>query len=160
MAIGTDDPPGADTSITSEIDALIATNLLYWKLEEQFAANAEPPLLSKQERHVLLRLEQPRRMGVLAAEMQILPSTLTILAAALETAGLIVKLRDPQDGRAQVLQLTEQGAAVRIATIARGARVFAEVTGLTEAEISTFATLARKYKAHILRDGIPKGLTP
>jgi len=150
---------GTETSISPEIDALIATNLLYWKLEEQLCQSDLPPVLTKHERHVLLRLEQPRRMGVLANEMQVLPSTLTMLATALETAGLVLRERDPLDKRAQLLRLTEKGALVRVAAMARAALVFAEVTGLSADEIKTFATLARKYKAHILLDGIPKGLT-
>ncbi len=154
--------PGVDAmeaSISPEIDALIATNLLYWKLEEQLCQSDVSPALSKHERHVLLRLEQPRRMGVLASEMQVLPSTLTMLATSLESAGLVRKERDPLDKRAHLLRLTEKGATVRVETMARAACVFAEVTGLDADEIAIFATLARKYKAHILLDGIPKGLT-
>jgi len=150
---------GPDPTISPEVDALIATNLLYWKLEDKLCESKVLSSLTKHERHVLLRLDQPMRMGVLASEMQVLPSTLTMLATSLEAAGLILKVRDPLDKRAHLLQLTEKGAGVRLDAMARAARVFAEVTGLNPDEIKTFSTLARKYKAHILLDGIPKGLT-
>jgi DNA-binding MarR family transcriptional regulator len=148
----------ADESFSPAIDAIIATNLLYWKIEEQFRQLAGFEVFSKHERHLLVRLEVPKRMGTLAQEMQILPSTLTALATTLEAAGLIARIRDPQDGRAQLLHLTEQGGAARADMIVQAAKLFSTVTGLAPDEIETFAALARKLKKHILLDGVPEGL--
>jgi len=60
---------------------------------------------------ILCRLadEGPQRLGLLATAFGLDPSTITRQVQALEKAGLVVRHADPDDRRASILDLTEEG---------------------------------------------------
>ena len=130
--------------------------LLYWSLHERLDGIC--PELSKQERLFLIRLESPRRMGDLAKVMQALPSTLTTLADGLESQGLIQRQRDPEDRRAWLLELTNEGHAARRKMLERAGLALREATGLPEDDLETFSALLFRIRDHIFAQGLPKGM--
>jgi DNA-binding MarR family transcriptional regulator len=151
--------PATELTLSPEIESLMAVHLLYWKTEKQMEIiNIDPPL-TKNERHLIVRLEHPSRMGSLAKDMLVLPSTLTAVADSLEAEGLLVRHADPSDRRASLLSLTPKGVEIRLMLIEKAATFFADVTGLSPKEIEEFALLSRKIKARILQDGVPEDFT-
>ena len=56
--------------------------------------------------------EGPQRLGVLASGFGLDPSTITRQVQAMERAGLVERQPDPQDRRASILRLTDEGRAV------------------------------------------------
>jgi DNA-binding MarR family transcriptional regulator len=54
----------------------------------------------------------PRTLGELAAAEQVRPPTMTRIVQALETAGLVRRSRDPDDGRVHRLHATAKGRRV------------------------------------------------
>ena len=142
--------------LSPEIQAIMGVYALYWKLEETFEC-AETDL-THAESHLLIKLDQPKRMGVLAADMLSVPSTITATADGLEKQGLITRQRDPEDRRAWLLVLTEQGEEARNMLVTMAGDLFRSASGLDDAETAEFARLARKIRDTILKTGIPEGL--
>ena len=142
--------------LSPEMQAMMGVYALYWKLEESF--DAIEIELSHQECHMVIKLDQPRRMGVLAADMLSVPSTITSTADALEKAGYLRRERDPEDRRAWLLVLTEKGTETRQMLVAQAGALFQRASGLTKDETAEFARLARKIRENILKTGIPEGL--
>lgn len=151
-----DDEPFVLDGLSPEIQAMMGVYALYWKVEENI--DSIRPDLSQQESHLLLKLDRPKRMGVLACDMMMAPSTLTTAADALEKAGHIARQRDPDDRRAWLLVLTEQGEEARRDLIAKAGELFRHASGLNPEETEAFAQLARKIRDNILKTGIPEGL--
>ncbi|MEV4175640.1 MarR family transcriptional regulator [Nonomuraea sp. NPDC049709] len=60
----------------------------------------------------LLDAGEPRRIGVIAENLQVESPHVTRHVAALEQRGLLERVRDPDDGRAWQIVLTEEGAEV------------------------------------------------
>ncbi|SHF11741.1 transcriptional regulator, MarR family [Ruegeria intermedia] len=145
------------SSLTPEIQAMMGVYALYWKLEESFASIETD--LSQQECHMLVKLDQPKRMGVLAADMLTVPSTITATADALEGAGYLTRQSDPNDRRAWLLVLTDKGTEARNMLVATAGELFRSASGLNDAETAEFARLACKIRDNILKTGIPEGLT-
>ena len=145
-------------TLTPEIRSMMGVMLLYWRLEECFRESEEELPLSKQEQHLLVRLDQPMRMGVLAEKMLQVPSSITASADALERKGYLSRSRDPEDRRAWLLQLTDLGGETRTRIITEAGEMFREVSGLTPEEIETFADLATKVGTRILKSGVPEGM--
>jgi len=143
--------------LSPEIQAMMGVYALYWKLEESFDCIETD--LSHQECHMLIKLDQPKRMGVLATDMLSVPSTITATADALEAAGYLTRQRDPEDRRAWLLVLTEQGEEARTMLVTAAGELFHRASGLDDAETAEFARLARKIRDNILKTGIPEGLT-
>lgn len=143
---------------TPEIRSMMGVMLLYWRLEECFREGDEAGDLSKQERHLLVKLDQPMRMGVLAEKMLQSPSSITASADALESKGYLTRSRDPDDRRAWLLSLTSLGQETRAETIADAGTLFREVSGLSEEEINSFADLATRIGKRILQTGVPEGM--
>ncbi|MTI00797.1 MULTISPECIES: MarR family winged helix-turn-helix transcriptional regulator [Alphaproteobacteria] len=142
--------------LTPEIQAMMGVYALYWKLEESFDCIETD--LSHQECHMLIKLDQPKRMGILAADMLTVPSTITATADALEEAGYLARQRDPEDRRAWLLVLTEQGEEARNMLVTVAGELFQTASGLNAEETAEFARLARKIRDNILKTGIPEGL--
>ena len=142
--------------LSPEIQAMMGVYALYWKLEESFGCIETD--LSHQECHMLIKLDAPKRMGVLAADMLTLPSTITATADALEKAGHLTRQRDPEDRRAWLLVLTEQGEEARNMLVTVAGELFHSASGLNAEETAEFARLARKIRDNILKIGIPEGL--
>ncbi len=152
-----DDISNRLSRLSPEIQAMMGVYALYWKLEESFDCIETD--LSHQECHMLIKLDQPKRMGVLATDMLSVPSTITATADALETAGYLTRKRDPQDRRAWLLVLTDQGEEARNMLVTTAGELFHRASGLNDEETAQFARLACKIRDNILKTGIPEGLT-
>ena len=148
------------SDLPPELDVLTGIYLLYWKIEEVVDQINVTPALQKNERQLLVNLSKPTRMGTMASEMQILPSTLTAIADGLETKGLIRRERDPDDRRAWRLCLTEDGAEQRHRLMARAVEIFTEVSGLSRGETETIASLMQKVTHNIKNTGLPERARP
>lgn len=135
---------------------MLSIVMLYWSLHDRLSC--EKPELSKQERLILMRLSEPRRMGDLARFMQALPSTITVLTDGLETKGLVARRRDPKDRRAWLLELTEAGQTTLDELGAMLEVALREETGLNSADFEAFSDLLLKIRSHIMAKGLPKGL--
>ncbi|ASM71185.1 MULTISPECIES: MarR family winged helix-turn-helix transcriptional regulator [Roseobacteraceae] len=105
--------------------------------------------LPRHDLHMLVRLSDPKRMGALADEMRVLPSTLTTIADRLEHSGLIRRTRDPEDRRAWLLDLTDEGRALRTRVMATATEGFRALTGLNDEEIEIFANLMQKVMTNM-----------
>ncbi len=151
-----DDEPFVLDGLSPEIQAMMGVYALYWKVEESI--DSIRPDLNQQECHLLLKLDRPKRMGVLACDMMMAPSTITASADTLEQAGHITRQRDPEDRRAWLLVLTDQGEAARSDLVSQAGELFRHASGLNPHETEVFAQLACKIRDNILKTGIPEGL--
>ena len=139
-----DDPvpnPGTLRDLGPRTRAILGVHTLFRRIEEQMEQINTAPPLTKPERHLVVVLSQPMRMGALAQELQTVPSSITAMADSLEAKGLIGRQRDPEDRRAWRLFLTEDGQRLRRWMADRAAAIFAEATGLPDDEIDTLARL-------------------
>ncbi len=57
--------------------------------------------------------QQPQTVGALSARLHLDSGTLTPLLKRIETAGFVVRRRDPDDERRVLVTLTEKGGALR-----------------------------------------------
>lgn len=82
-----------------------------------------------------LHAQDARTVGQLGAELRLDTNTMTPLLKRMETAGWLVRSRNPQDERQVRLSLTEAGRALadRAAAVPRA---FAEKTGLQLTDIA------------------------
>jgi MarR family transcriptional regulator for hemolysin len=93
-----------------------------------------------------------------AAEIGIEGATLTHHLNRMEAAGLVARARDPQNRRAQVVELTEAGDAefrtllLRVQAFDRRLRA-----GFTDDELSTLHSLLDRLVANATRDEATKG---
>ncbi|MGI3185868.1 MarR family winged helix-turn-helix transcriptional regulator [Nioella aestuarii] len=133
--------PGPLMDLGPRTRAILGVHMLFRKIEEQLEALSTEPALTKPERHLLVVLSQPTRMGALAQELQTVPSSITAIADSLEAKGLIGRQRDPDDRRAWRLFLTEDGQRLRHWMADRAAAIFTEATGLPDDDIDTLARL-------------------
>ncbi|WP_170478478.1 MarR family winged helix-turn-helix transcriptional regulator [Ruegeria arenilitoris] len=152
----TDDISSRLARLSPEIQAMMGVYALYWKLEESFDQIETD--LSHQECHMLIKLDEPKRMGVLASDMLTVPSTITATADSLEASGHLSRQRDPEDRRAWLLVLTERGKRVRSMLETAAGDVFRRASGLNDMETIEFARMARKIRDNIIEIGIPEGL--
>lgn len=84
---------------------------------------------------VLVRLEQPRTLGEVAALEQVSAPTISRTVAQLVDQGYVTRETDPDDRRSVRLSLSEQGAAVvRRERAHRDAWMTARIEGLTAAD--------------------------
>ncbi|AVO36971.1 MarR family transcriptional regulator [Pukyongiella litopenaei] len=144
--------------LAPELRSLMGVHVLYWKFEECADAEILDPPLTRHERYMLVRLEMPARMGVLARDMLALPSTVTATADALEAKGLLTRERDLEDRRAWRLRLTDAGDRARRDLMERARRVFRDITGLAPDEVDRLAALLDRASCNILETGVPEGL--
>jgi MarR family transcriptional regulator, organic hydroperoxide resistance regulator len=86
-----------------------------------FAALAAELQLSPSQAHALALIEpeHPRSMNELAGLLACHPSNVTGIVDGLESRGLIERRPAPHDRRLKLLALTEEGAEVRRAALAR-----------------------------------------
>lgn len=134
----------SNTDLPDEFLAIIGVFALFNQIEAELEdINIDPPL-SKMERRILVFMDRPKRMGVLAEDTFCIPSAITPVADALEARGLVQRVRDPKDRRALVLELTPEGLEAR-ASLMDGVKLrFREISGMTVDEISQFANLVVK----------------
>ena len=131
--------------MTPETTAILGLHTLHRRLADKVAAiNIDPPL-SEKERYVLACLDAPRRLGEIARIVEVLPSTISAAANALERKGYVNRRQDPVDGRAWLLERSAQGQAVaeRLETVA--AEVFREATGFNKREVGQLARLFARF---------------
>lgn len=148
---------GIPSDLPPEMSVLMGVFLLYWKIDEMVETINVTPALSKNERQLMVNLAVPRRMGELAADMQVLPSTLTAIADELEGKGLVRRERDPDDRRAWRLCLTDDGAKSRAGLLRKATDIFRAVSGLSRDETEKIADLMQKVARNIRADGLPEG---
>lgn len=139
----------SDENLPAEIQALMGLYLLHGRLAAQLESVEMTAPITKQERHVILRLYEPRRIGDLAREIGALPSSMTPLADGLCKKGLLARTRDPDDGRAQLIALSAKGEAIRARLTTEAAKVLQTQAGLTGAEAETLTDLMRKVRRHM-----------
>ncbi|WP_275392896.1 MarR family winged helix-turn-helix transcriptional regulator [Aliiroseovarius sp. Z3] len=101
------------------------------------------------ERKILVWLDHPKRLGTLARELNVLPSTMTTAADQLEARGLVVRERDPDDRRAWLLKLTGDGANLRSAMVVMARTLLCETLELTDDELNSFAKTSLKIHRNI-----------
>ncbi len=145
--------------IPQEVRIIFGNFVLTHALEDQIECFQPDVSLSKPERHVLVQLGVPQRMGQMAEDLNTLPSKVTAVADLLEAKGLARRERDPEDRRAWRLLLTEAGEQARRELIETTVEKFREITGLTETEMEHLAALMDRIAERILENGFPKGLT-
>ena len=150
------DPPIIDDpqAFGPELNAVVSVLLMYWKFEAHVETKRKEDVLNKVEALSLIMLTRPRRLGALAQLMSALPSTVTAAAANLEQRGLIQRFRDPDDGRAWLIELTDAGREKRAEMQEGAAQVFRQISGLSAPEIEVFGQLCAKIRANISRDDI------
>jgi len=153
-----DDTDDRLTQMTPEIRAMMGVFALYWKLDESIEKINLEPALSKLECNMIIRLDCPRRMGVLAKMMLTVPSSVTTTADSLEKQGFVIRSRDPEDRRAWLLQLSETGLARRREMEKQAGELFRAASGLNDEETLIFSELAGKIHDNVLRTGAPEGL--
>ncbi|MCP4206537.1 MAG: MarR family transcriptional regulator [Shimia sp.] len=134
----------SNTDLPDEFLAIIGVFALFNQIEAELEdINIDPPL-TKMERRILVFMDRPKRMGVLAEDTFCIPSAITPVADALEQRGFVRRTRDPKDRRALVLELTAEGLMARVALMEAVKLRFREICGMTVEEISQFAKLAVK----------------
>jgi DNA-binding MarR family transcriptional regulator len=101
---------------------------------------------------ILCRLvdEGPQRLGTLAQAFGLDPSTITRQVQALEQAGLVARHPDPTDRRASLLDLSEEGREVLVATRARRRQWLQVALGdWDERDHEEFGRLLEKFNVSI-----------
>ncbi|WP_177627905.1 MarR family winged helix-turn-helix transcriptional regulator [Parasedimentitalea marina] len=145
-------------ALTPEIRAILGVFALYWKLDDSIEKMNDDPKLTKMECRMIIRLDQPNRMGLLAQMMLTVPSTVTATADSLEEQGYVQRRRDPEDRRAWLLELTQSGWERRREMEQLASEMFLEASGLNKDETLIFSELAGKIYDNVLRTGVPEGL--
>ena len=93
-----------------------------------------------------LGLVGPIRAGDLAADLRLTRPTMSKQLARLETAGLVTKSPDPDDGRASIVALSPEGERVFALLVERGREMVDEaMRGWDAAERSRFAALTSRF---------------
>ncbi|MGR3759987.1 MarR family winged helix-turn-helix transcriptional regulator [Roseobacteraceae bacterium NS-SX3] len=132
-----------------EIRALLGVFTLYWQIDRHIGAEQ----LGRAGGHLVLRLDRPRRMGELARMMATVPSAVTAAAGQLEELGLVARVRDPQDRRAWLLQLTAAGRTRRAELLRQAGALLRQLSGLSGTELKEFGRLAGKIHGTIMEPG-------
>ncbi|MDP2291963.1 MAG: MarR family winged helix-turn-helix transcriptional regulator [Actinomycetota bacterium] len=83
------------------------------RLTEFFDRCASAVGLTPAQAQALMHIEEPTRMGDLAHLQTCDPSTATAMVQRLERDGLVVRVIDPHDARARLVQLSPKGRRTR-----------------------------------------------
>lgn len=146
---------------TPEVKALFGIMRLHGTLVGKFDEFEEMDHsfsnLTKQEKHLLMWLNEPSRMGDVAKSMNTLASSVTAVADSLEKKGLIDRVRDERDRRAWLLQLSPAGQAMRADMLQGGGELFREVSGLSPEDIKQFSDLIWKVFEKLSDHDLLKG---
>ncbi|WP_052423580.1 MarR family winged helix-turn-helix transcriptional regulator [Nonomuraea candida] len=93
----------------------------------------------------LLDADEPRRIGKIAESLQVESPHVTRHVAALERRGLVERVRDPDDGRAWRIALTDEGSTAALACRRAAAQWFeAVLADWPEPERAELARLLEK----------------
>jgi len=91
-------------------------------------------------------LDEPRRLSEIAERVHLDISTVSRQVSTLVAQGLVAKVADPSDGRAQMLTLTDGGRQMLIDLRARRNGWLAEVvTDWSDADLATFDSLLTRF---------------
>ncbi|WP_371170498.1 MarR family winged helix-turn-helix transcriptional regulator [Aliiroseovarius sp. 2305UL8-7] len=137
--------PGIEPELGALLGVFSLHNYLETLMDEVDVCNDVPHF----ERKIIVWLDHPKRLGALARDMNILPSTMTTHADQLETRGLVTRERDPNDRRAWLLQLTPPGLELRAEMVAKARELFRGTLNLTEAELHSFSKVSQKIHSNI-----------
>lgn len=135
---------GEVTMVEPELGALLGVFALNGFIEsrtDELNSKVDLPYL---ERKIVFWLDQPKRLGTLAREMNVLPSTMTAAADQLELRGMVVRERDPNDRRAWLLHLTQDGKEHRNTMVTLARSLLCDTLNLTEEEVRSFAEISLK----------------
>jgi len=96
--------------------AAFDTRVAVGRLVRRFRSLAVEGDLSTGQASVLVRLDKegPASASELAAAERVRPQSMATIVLALEEAGLVERHRDPDDGRRQLVTLTERGRERRM----------------------------------------------
>lgn len=139
----------ADPQLEPEFRAVMGIVAFQSFLEERLCDHAPGQDLSKLQSSILIRLNHPKRLGKLARDTNSLPSTMTAAADQMERIGLVSRKRDPNDRRAWLLVLTEEGQALRHEYIRLSRRLLQDLLRLDDDELETLARIGTKLHTHI-----------
>jgi len=90
--------------------------------------------------------DEPRRVSEIAERVHLDISTVSRQVSTLVAQGLVAKVADPSDGRAQMLTLTDEGAEMLIALRERRNGWLAEVVSdWSDADLATFDSLLTRF---------------
>jgi DNA-binding MarR family transcriptional regulator len=152
---GPDLPPGSrdlDTKLVAALERV--GQALRVELRERAAQDGLTPTQAQ----ILLRLasERPprRRVGSLAASLDVRPPTISDAVAALERKGLLERRRDAADARAATLRLTPRGRAVAERLAGWDERVRAELRRLPRQARQASLTLLLDLIARLQQAGV------
>jgi DNA-binding MarR family transcriptional regulator len=148
-------PPGSrdlDTKLVAALERV--GQALRFELRE----HARRQGLTSTQAQILLRLtsepHRRRRVGALAATLDVSQPTVSDAVAALERKGLVERRPDPADARATALQPTSSGIDVVDRLEAWDERVRSEVRDLPEAEKQRSLSLLLDLIAALQRAGV------
>lgn len=139
----------AEPNIEPELRAIMGAIALHSFLEMQVECNVMDDGLTKFERGILIRLDRPKRLGQLARDTNTLPSTMTAAADQLERLGFVIRKRDPNDRRAWLLVMTEQGEQHRAKVVRLSRTLMQDILHLTDNELNSYADIGTKIHANI-----------
>ncbi|MFF4414561.1 MarR family winged helix-turn-helix transcriptional regulator [Streptosporangium sp. NPDC001559] len=88
-------------------------------LRVNFEETAAHVGLTVPQAQTLIHLQEPQRMGGVAAHLRCEPSHVTAIADSLERSGFLRREPDPEDRRAKRLLLTSRGQQLRDRLLAR-----------------------------------------
>lgn len=134
-------PPGPVRASSEAEEALFD---LVDQYDRAYQAAATSVSLTAAQACVLGRLNQPRGMKQLAAELGCDASNITQIAVRLEKLGLAQRVDDPADGRARTLRRTSKGAKVNRRFEQAFGFARAAVDRLTPTEQASLSALIRK----------------
>ncbi|MFE7752521.1 MarR family winged helix-turn-helix transcriptional regulator [Streptomyces sp. NPDC057428] len=146
---GSGDEPGASAGSGVDHEFLALERELAVFLRRARASSGEMarevhPDLESAAYGLLVRLEStgPQRATDLAAYFGVGKATMSRQLRALEVLGLVVRANDPDDGRASLVRLTDEGLA-RFRTVrdARRGRYARKLAGWDRAEVAELARL-------------------
>ncbi len=141
--------PAEEAALSDEVRSLLGVDAIYTQVLAAIEDLALEDALPDPAKRMLIRLEQPIRMGDLARASNLLPSTVTSIVDMLEDEGLAERQRDPSDRRAWLLSLTEKGQATRAELVEKASEIFHAVTGFDSEDTEAFARLMDKARKNI-----------
>lgn len=132
-----------------ELRALMGVFSLYTYIDTNLRQQGDDCDGPNLERKVLVKLDRAKRIGTLARDLDVLPSTMTAIADQMEERGLIERMRDPEDRRAWLLCLTEKGQQQRKETVGLAHELLHDTLGLSDDEVEAFAQISLKIHLKI-----------
>ncbi len=105
--------PIAETSATSPLQAAIDLRAVVARLLRQFREAGADDSLTPSQASALMRLGKGgvATVSTLATIEKVRPQSMAATVEALEALGLITRSQDPNDGRRQIIDLTDAGWA-------------------------------------------------